>query len=705
MARKKCITQFLTSCLIMLMAAGCKEEIDESARYVFKDPTIWMYLQKHEEYSEYCHVLQHTPVSKQSESSISQLLAARGNYTVFAPTNEAIHAYLQSLVEKGKISSPAWDAFPDSNLLDSIYKVIAYNSIIDGGDKEYYMTYDFPQVSNGEFGRSNMRDLKLSVFYVTDPDSIYINRTCPVNGHNRDIRTLNGAIHQMEKVIAPDERTLAELMASYMRGDAEGFLVMAKLCEACGLMDTLSKVRDEVYENLYQRGIISPRTPAGGLATMDGGYSYAPEHRKYGFTIFAEPDSFWTEKLNKQPRDITPADVQEWVAQQGFYPEAVASTDYTSPGNLLYQWTTYHVIPFKLSPSRLTFHYCELGYDYVSNPLKYTIPVMEYYVTMGKRRLLKIYESPESDGIYLNRFPIIDNRRRGTGHEIGCDADKLGVRVFKEDPTLEARTTVNGFMYRIDSPIAYDEATRNNLGRQRIRMDCMSWFPEAMNNDIRRVSLTDAPHQWVHFPCDTEYKYLDNLSINEGSNFVYYNVYGYGFGSYCGDEVKCVGRWELMFKLPPVPRRGTYEVRYRVLSNENRGVAQLYFGDDPNNLPVTGIPIDLTMGGEDPRTGWREDIPNDDAYNDETDKQMHSKGYMKGELSIYRKNASANSRENASSRIVRHIVTRRTLDPDKTYYIKFKTVLDRTTAEFYMDGLEYCPKEIYDNPNEPEDIW
>ena len=74
MARKKCITQFLTSCLILLMAAGCKEEIDESARYVFKDPTIWMYLQKHEEYSEYCHVLQHTPVSKQSESSISQLL-------------------------------------------------------------------------------------------------------------------------------------------------------------------------------------------------------------------------------------------------------------------------------------------------------------------------------------------------------------------------------------------------------------------------------------------------------------------------------------------------------------------------------------------------------------------------------------------------------------------------------------------------------
>ena len=695
---------FLPCCLLLLLC-GCKEQIDESARYVFKYQTIWGYLQKFEDYSEYRQLLEEVAVSPQSASTLHQLLAARGNYTVFAPTNKAIYAYLQSLVDKEKISSPSWEAFEDSILLDSIRKVIVYNSIIDGGDEEYYMTYDFPRISNGEFGRANMKDLKLSVFYVSDPDSIYINRNCPVNIKNRDIITLNGVIHQMEKVIAPDEISIAELLAQYMRGEAEGFLVMAKLCEACGLMDTLSKIRDEVYEDLYQRGIISPRTPAGGLATMDGGYSYAPEHRKYGFTIFSEPDSFWEEQLSKSAREITPADIQAWVETQGFYPNGEVNTNYDDPNNLLNQWTTYHVIPFKLSPSRLTFHYCELGYDYNSNPLRYTIPVMEYYVTMGKRRLLKIYESPESEGIYLNRFPIIDNARRGTGHEIGCDPDKIGSRIYKEDPTMESHTAVNGYIYSIDSPIAYDEPTRTNLGKQRIRMDCMSWFPEAANNEIRRVALTDAPHQWVHFPCDTEYKYLDNLSINEGSNFVYYNVYGYGFGSYCGDEVKCVGRWELMFTLPPVPRRGTYEVRYRVLSNDNRGVAQLYFGDDPNNLPVTGIPVDLTMGGEDPRTGWREDVDGDDDFNAETDKQMHSKGFMKGELAIYRRNVSANSRENASSNIVRHIVTRQTLDPDKTYYIKFKTVLDRTTAEFYMDGLEFCPKEIYDNPIEPEDIW
>ena len=48
---------------------------------------------------------------------------------------------------------------------------------------------------------------------------------------------------------------------------------------------------------------------------------------------------------------------------------------------------------------------------------------------------------------------------------------------------------------------------------------------------------------------------------------------------------------------------------------------------------------------------------------------------------------------------------RQTLDPNETYYIRLKSVLDSDRKEFYMDFIEYCPKEVYDNPNTPEDIW
>ena len=551
-----------------------------------------------------------------------------------------------------------------------------------------------------------MNDIRLSVYRPKNLDSIYINRIYPINLLNRDIHAINGVIHQMEKVIAPREVTLRTVLQEQLDGKEKGFVVMARMLQACGLMDTLSKIRDEVYEQLYLTGMIEEKTPANGLKTMDGGYSYAPEHRKYGFTIFAESDLFWEEQIGKAAEEITPEDVQAWVEAHNYYPEAIANTNFKAPENMLYQWTTYHVLPFKLAPERLVFHFNEKGYDYVASPGKLSIPVMEYYVTMGKRRLLKIFESKESDGVYLNRFPIIDNARHGTGHEIGCDPSKVGARVMREAEDLDKRTALNGYIYEIDAPIAYDEETRNNLGRTRIRMDCMSFFPEVMNNDIRRVALKDAKHQWVHFPDDSEYKYIGNLSINEGSTFVYYNAYDYKFGSLCGDEVKCVGRWELVFTLPPVPKRGTYEVRYRILTNSDRGIAQFYFGDRLDAMPAAGIPVNLTLGGVDPITGWIEDTGTDEDADAEADKQMRNCGFMKGEESILiLKNPGTTARANVNRNIVRRIVTRQTLDPDKTYYLKMKSVLDTETAEFYMDHIEYCPKEIYDNPEHPEDIW
>ena len=46
-----------------------------------------------------------------------------------------------------------------------------------------------------------------------------------------------------------------------------------------------------------------------------------------------------------------------------------------------------------------------------------------------------------------------------------------------------------------------------------------------------------------------------------------------------------------------------------------------------------------------------------------------------------------------------------TLEADKTYYIKFKSVLKDTEKEHILDYMEYCAKEVYDNPRESEDIW
>ena len=88
---------------IILLLCSCTEDIDTSARYVFSEETILSYLQKHDDYSEYVRILRQVPISSRSKSTVFQLLSARGNYTCFAPTNDAIALYLQDQVEAGYI--------------------------------------------------------------------------------------------------------------------------------------------------------------------------------------------------------------------------------------------------------------------------------------------------------------------------------------------------------------------------------------------------------------------------------------------------------------------------------------------------------------------------------------------------------------------------------------------------------------------------
>lgn len=691
-------------CLLLLMFVACTERLDTGSRYVFKEESVLSYLEHHSVYSEYVGLLNLVKVSDMSETSVAQLLSARGHFTCFAPTNDAIDAYLKSLVDEGIIASPSWDAFTDSAKLDSIRRIIVHNSIIDGGDEVNFELASFPTEDNAEFSLANMNSRKLTVHYVsTDPDSIYINGDCAINANNRDIRAINGVVFQMEKVIAPSIVSLAGLLREILEYQRGPYLVTAKMIRECGYLDTLAAVRDEVYERLYTSGNLDYRKniAAAGLKSSTDNFGYLPEHRKYGFTIFSETDDFWEDQIGKKATEILPEDIQVWVVQQNYYPDAQNNTDYKNEKNVLNQWISYHILPYRLSAGRLVIHYGENGYNY-NRPTNLTLPVMEHYTTLGERRLIRIYESPESEGVYLNRFPYYNRGRLDDGHERSCEPSRVGSRVNKEAEDLLRYSMENGLIYSIDAPLAYSDSVRNNLGRERLRLEGMSLFPEAMNNDIRRMPLSSARFQNVLFPDDTQYRYLENLSINEGTTFVYYNAFGLNWGNYQGDEIKGVGRYELTFKLPPVARRGVYEIRYRVLSNGDRGVAQLYFGSDPNNLPVTGIPLDLTLGGKDEISGWEEDTDDQD-YNAEVDKHMRNNGFMKGEFGIW--NGSSICRSTSYKHVVRRIITRQTMDPHETYYLKIKSVLDSDRMEFYMDHLEICPKEVYDNPENPEDIW
>lgn len=698
---------------------SCKEDIDMSDRYTFTEWTVSSYLEEHlDTYGEYYNLLGKVKINDKYESTVLQLMGARGNYTVFAPTNQAIYEYLDSLCKKGIIAEPSWEGFKSEKTLDSIQKVIVYNSIIDGKDNNNaYQTSSFPDDTK-EFSLPNMYDRKLTVHYdQVNPDSVFINATKDDKGKiisgslidlkNRDIVAINGCIHCVHSVVAPSNATLGDFLRDFVDLNDPDYSIIANLILACGLQDTLSQVKDEDYEQKIKDGNVEPTPTSQSLnekKPVD-----AAEHRKYGFTIFAETNAFWEKTLGKPASEITLEDVKDWVISKGFYPDAKDNGNYADEDNVLNQFITYHILPMRIPVDKLVIHVNELGYNYDPSSTPHTIPVWEIYTTMGKRRLLKIYEGNRTapKGIFLNRFPNLNNERRGNYWEKSCDEDKQGILIN----TAEAKNIINGYIYPIDDVLVYDQNTRDNFQKQRMRFDVASFFPELMNNDIRYNLTKKQKEGYVGMPCDksaTGYKYLENVEIIEGSYFLYLSGIDFYWNNYQADEFNVRGKngaYEMIFTLPPVPAKDIYEIRYAVQNNsDNRSMCQVYFGDNKDRMPAIGIPLDLRIGGKSPLLNWQTEDPTDDEVNAENDKKMRNNGFMKG-AKCYHVGKDIQASARAEKTTTRRIIVRQEMDPNKTYYLKFKSVLGQEDKEFYMDYIEFCSKAVYDNPETPEDIW
>ena len=353
---------------------------------------------------------------------------------------------------------------------------------------------------------------------------------------------------------------------------------------------------------------------------------------------------------------------------------------------------------------RLVIHHSERGYT-LNNPIRLGNPVYECQVTMGQRRLLKLYESKLSGGVRLNRFPKLDNGRTGTNDEVSCEPRYEGNLVNRTPDKAVLSDIINACIYQLDEPLAYTDLVRDALHRERLRYDALVLWPELTNSDVRKKPLTHGNvnnEQFAYIPPRSVYPYCEGLWLSDGCNFRYTNFWACNALNLYADEILCTGRFEVMFILPPVPRRGTYELRYACLSQFSRSIAQIYFGSDPDYLPVAGIPFDFRANTSAAHIGAVPDTDDQD-YNIEKDKQLRNNGYLKGGKNITALGAANSARDDI--RCYRRIMVTQTMDPDKTYYLKLKTVLDTDKKEMFLDYIELCPKEVYDNPETPEDIW
>ena len=130
----------LIAAMLMLTATpvltGCKENISEDAFSVAKKSNVIQILESQpEKYSEILKLFNEVKLGlSDNASSVESVLKARGNYTVFAPTNEAMQVFLREELGKQSINE----------MTDLQKRMVVYNCIIDNGTQAAYELSDFP---------------------------------------------------------------------------------------------------------------------------------------------------------------------------------------------------------------------------------------------------------------------------------------------------------------------------------------------------------------------------------------------------------------------------------------------------------------------------------------------------------------------------------------------------------------------------------
>ena len=648
-------------CICLLTAlTGCKEHIEESARYTFVGHTIASLLESHEEvYSNFVEILE--------RGDRLNLMKAYGQYTCFAPTNDAIDRFLHeqdsiywTSVEANKSDKTQkiiWTGVTSpklSELSDSMCKVLSQTHLIPN----IYMSKD---MESDIIPTKNMNDRYLSLSYGTDENdhSVLI-----INGSSkviiRDEEVENGVVHTISSVLNPSTNTLPAQIEKH-----KYFQIMSEAIEATGYANKLQEYIDYSYTD-------------GDLTALnsDGsGQTPYPAQRYLGYTAFLEPDQVFFDEGIYTLDDLIEK-CTEW------YPKANAKAPLTSPENPLNQFVGYHILDRNLPYSRLVCYNLQTDRWNSEDDYFDSSDRNEFYETMAQRTLkLTMPRSLVSNvnvrnTIYINWYNETDSPVE----------DIINVKIYSPTEFRRKYTdfdgnALNGTIQPIDKILIYDEdIMAGRVLNMIVRIDFAGLPSELTNNDIRWNGLEQRyGTRELYIPHD----YCKNIKVysEESRIFIYAPVSAYG--SHQGDEMMGFSSYDFAYKLPRMPE-GTYEIRFGYAVSYLRGIVQFYFDD-----VVTGIPIDMRYGSEDPRIGF---VADDDTEDNglQNDKEMKNRGYLKGPAAMCGNTPDQNARDH--THIMRVVVTTKFL-AEGDHWIRFKNVFenDDGKAQFMHDYIEIVP--------------
>ena len=673
----------------MLSLTSCKEDIDESNLYTFTGETIEDYLaNRPDKFSSFNYILQRTELDK--------LLSGYGTYTCFAPDNEAVAAYIDSLYNDNTNKDLPHNGMTENSLeglTDSLCNDIAKFHL--ASTKVMAINMENGMTINTMLGR----DINTSIDSISG--KTIINSYSLITGMDNELE--NGVLHEVNHVIRRSNLLVSGEMEKH-----DDLTIFADALKLTGLADSLTQ---------QSRKLTAPANSYN---------FYTPENAVLGYTIFAETNTTLAQNEIRSITDLVAHanKVYGGCAAQGsgwydYYRnnniQVSTGNDYANPNNCLNMWVRYHIIKQRVSYDKMVYSWNEIS----------KVPLYEYYETMLPMTLVKVLRSSKAGAgkLFLNRYEANGSLTDQVG-ELGSESihqvvdGHSGIEITKQN--IQA---LNGYIHPINGMLEYEEWVPKGVLNERIRFDATTVTKELASANLRGATGAEINAlnggkkgqdgnlggDYIRIPVD----FSENMVIYNGESTRLYYLPGRenNWNNFQGDEFNSKGNVDLAFRLPPVPD-GTYELRVGVSLNGNRGMYQFYLGEGTNNrtkMEALDIPLDERTeivknmdGTPDAQTGWTLYTAMEDM-GVETDQAMHNLGWMRGPL-YYTVGKGTSTYARATKESIRRIVTRKELHQG-TYWFRIKSTLDDDSRQMYFDYLELVPVNVYNNTRYLEDMY
>lgn len=678
MKRLKYIFVGVVCALTGMATVSCSDEPDDENFYTFTGEMMSDYFRNRPEYSDFAYIV--------DQAGMTDLLSAYGHYTCFLPSNKVVENYLnkKGLNSVKDLTREQCDTIARTHLVNNMYATIDMN--------------------DGTLNTANMNKRYIQITHTVDKNDnsvVQLNRMSNIIFELKDDSVENGIIHPIDVLLENSNSSISDVLKANDR-----IRIFYEGLVATGLRDTLIKTKDESYDG-----------------TKYGTYSYtsdfwreiavAPEEKKYGFTVFVEPDDLYEKKFKEYGISTSNGMVRALydLACKIYDPVFAGDADYkaaygfdkiTDRNNPLNMFMAYHILTRdvigwnKLTP-------IEVHSGIVDGAIGIKIDKMnpcDWYETLMPRTMMKLEQATVRE--------YMGNSERGQRYINRRVDDKFSIDGSKIQPTVEAdylQDAPNGRYFYIDDIIAFSKDTQEKVLNDRIRMDFSTIFPEVMTMNMRLNG--DPTKDDESSKADQTFKngknywfpkgYLDNVTM-EGNGVLVYRRPHWNFWSYEGDEFNLFGDYDFTFRLPPVPYEGEYQIRLGFCALDTRGVAQIYFDGKPQGIPVDmrkRLSDETILGDQFGTKKWA-DMTDEEKAEDQ--KMLKNLGYYRGAYGGYHSSGSTINEFVDTPRTYRLVLCTVHINPKKDHYIRVRCTSSSKLGnnnEFMMDYLEIVPKSVY----------